>query len=503
MKNNSLIISFMLTLMLACGGGGNNTSNSIPQPPQPPQPQSVGIFRNLQPKANIEMTTTEVITISPRQYHRAILMLNGKVLIWGGDIDTNNPSIDIYDPDTETFTKSNAKPLFTRLNKTQNGEDVSYYNAFCMVNLPNGNVFIAGSRGNDIGSSYSASWEIYNPANDTIVVNECPQNFGAIDEGYYIGDNKIFLKWSIGMLTVLDLNTNIWTNLVVGQNTGSTLWASTAQDTDGNIWIIGGQLPNSGTSTPVSQKYIIKYNIKTNILEFKNELITARDNATIHMLPGGKIGIYGGENVVLVDPTNTSPNAPTITTRLSSVEIYNIADNTISTSVDLIGPRNRAESCFLQSGYTLIAGGFDSTGEIVKTELVHKYDIDFAGSTGEMVLGRFGHAITPLNNGLVLVTGGAGNDSDQTRSTAEIFDPLSALYIKYKTEQILLGDTLQLSTTYTNGVNWSILDDTSTYGSIDTNGLLTSIAPGTIIIKATAIDDNTKMAIVRIAVLPQ
>lgn len=266
--------------------------------------------------------------------------------------------------------------------------------------------------------------------------------------------------------------------------------------------MFGGSGPLPARNTPVSQAYVYKFNTTTLTWERKASLLTARTHATAVVLPGGKIGIYGGEKIDMVNPDDLSPNAPTTCQKLVSAEIYDIATNTMTASIDLVGNRNRAGGVMLQSGYALIAGGLDATGTIVDSELIHRADPAFSGSTGTMVHPRIGHVMTNLLNGRVLITGGHNNADPAIASSAEVFDPQAKLYVKYATEQIPLGATLQLSAFDDLGapvaVTWTTAN--ATYGSVDASGLLTSTAPGTVEVTATG---NGLTAIVRIKVLPK
>lgn len=489
----------ILAVSIACGGGKG--TDPVPIPTNPTD-KVYGTFRNLIPKSaapnaaegeKLLNNADGTITISGRIYHRSILMLNGKVLLWGGDSDKDNPSLDIYDPATETFTKSDAIPGFARYNRSGSGDS---YSAFGIVNLPNGNVMVLGGM---VGWGDTSYWEEYNPYDDTITRHDTELNWAAVEELLYVGNNKVLVfQTGHGGARWIDISTNKYDYIPYPEN--QTRNGSIIQDNTGCVWVIGGQwgvYPNWDIS--ISKPYIYKYDPLGNLWERKADLITARHETTAVLLPGNKIGIYGGKN------TKFNPSYPnTVTDNLKSVEIYDIATNTISQSVDMVGERQQAKSVYLQTGYTLIAGGADLENTVVNTELVHKDDTSFSGSTGTMIHPRFGHSVTNLPNGMVLITGGTGgNVSDGINKTAEIYDPQARLYVRYPTEQVVVGNTLRLYTTYEAGVNWSLVDGTSTYGSIDEYGLLTTNSVGAVEIKATAKDDPNLTAVIRISIIPQ
>jgi hypothetical protein len=488
----------ILTVMIACGGGKSNDSIPIPNNPTS---KSYGTFRNLAPKTtsaliaekgNNQLVNADgTVTITGRINHRAILMLNGKVLLWGGDSDPYNPSLDIYDPVTESFVKSNAIPAFARYNRKGSGES---YSAFGMCNLPNGNVIVIGGCRGWGDTSY---WEEYNPNNDSITKHNTTLNWGSVEELLYVGNNKVIVFQSgYGGSRWLNLVTNEYDSFLYPEDPITD--SSIVQDNAGDIWSIGGQwgvFPY--WDTLISKPYILKFNKVSQVWERKVDLLTARHDTTVVLLSDNKIGIYGGKRTVY------NPSYPnTITTNLKSVEIYDIVNNTISYSTDIVGERQQAKSVYLQSGYTLIAGGADLDNIVVNTELVHKHDIGFSGSTGAMIHPRYGHSVVNLPNGMVLITGGSGGmTNDGVDKTAEIYDPQAKLYIKYLTEQIVVGNTLQLSTEYTAGVNWSLSDNT--HADITVDGILTANSIGVVEVKATAKDDVNLTAVIRISIIPQ
>ena len=446
-------------------------------------------------------TATSNISITARANHRACQMLNGKVLLVGGDEDRYNPSMNIYDPATETFTRSLAYPSVVRYYQAGSG---STYSSFAIVNLSDGKVWIGGATA--LNDDPSGGYEIYDPVTDqiteyTIVNNpDDPYSFPRIqpvDEAYYIGNNQIMMFFSFGSQGILDLNTS-FIHIIANdklQGIGSMTGTSTIQDINGDIWQIGGQtqpggtLPNGG-----SWATIFKFTVATQTWSRMHDMNTLRDGAGLAILPGNKIGIYGGEQYGVTVP-------------LESVEIYDEATDTCTASVDLVGQRVMASTTFLQTGYVLIAGGVNSKGSPEDSELAHNSLLNpvFSGSTGTMTTTRYGHTATPLGNGLVLMAGGNGNSSDGTimaNTSAELFDPQAKLYINFTSEQIAVGGTMQFSALDATGATvtptWSV--DNQTLATIDSTGLLTTLVAGEINITATS---GTDSALVRIQILPQ
>jgi hypothetical protein len=296
----------------------------------------------------------------------------------------------------------------------------------------------------------------------------------------------------------LDLTTSLLTwvpnNLLADLGINSLVNSTTVQDLNGDIYQVGGTSrmhPTPTTSEVKSHAVIFKFDVAAQTWVRKANFNTARENASVVLLPGNKLGIYGGQKYELnvLNPT-----------QLVSVEIYDITSDVVTTSIGLVGERSKAASCYLQTGYTLIAGGFSNSG-VENSELVHRADLGFSGSTGTMIHARYGHTVTPLPNGLVLITGGQGDAESPV--TAEIFDPQAALYISYMSEQIVAGGTMQFTARTATGtatVIWTTSDPA--VGTIDADGMFTSVAEGTTEVTATLSTDATVKAVARIRVLP-
>lgn len=495
-------LALCLTLIPACGGGGK----SSPTPPVPPggggttpPPVTTGIkgtFRALKtPQASIKEGAASVAstTMTPRVHHRAIQMMNGKVLIVGGDKDFSVlPSMDIYDPVTETFTQSAAHlPVLLR----HAANTYSVWEDFALVNLPDGKVAIigcptGGQEGQWIACHY---FFIYDPVADTLdqrIVKDVNGETGvmihldSVSTAYYIGNGQVMIFNAFGLLQRLDLATGVLVSLTFNsdQFVPYLIDAPTIQDANGNIWQFGGK---ETALDRLTVAYAFMYNPATNTWARKKSMANPRSGAALALLDGNKIGIYGG---VLQNGTTTD-----------AVEIYDIAADTITPATAMIGGRFNTTGAFLQTGFTLIAGGESPTGT-VDSEIVHRYDasINFSGSTGSMQHPRSGHTVTPLNNGLVLVAG--GGDANACR-TAEVYDPLAKLLVQFVTETTVVGTTQTFSTTYAAGVNWS--SNKPSVATIDAVGTLTALTPGEVEITATAKDDATTTAKVRIRVIPQ
>lgn len=487
-----IFTSSVLLLAIGCNSPFENKT-----PITPPSKNTYGVFRTLTPKAlrlaknGLSTVNTATVNISSRVRHRSIQMLDGRILIVGGDQNTT-PSMDIYDPSTETFTKSQAVPYYSRYAKLGSFYDYSYTD-FCLINLPDGRVFLSGSpKRNGVGND---RFEIYDPIADTLTVNIYAEykTVGPISHGFYIGNNRLLLFEALeGRTVVLTLNSTGLSSIEYEEwanppSADGLVFTSTIQDSNGNIYVIGG------TSYGVISKSIWKYTLPNIDFPYglwakQVDMNIARYDTSLLLLPGNKIGIYGGK---------TDLNNSTISS--ASVEIFDIPTNKCSLSTNLVGDRSAATATYLQTGYVLVAGGVNSYMESQDTQLVHNNELLFSGSTGIMTTARKYHSSVGLSNGLVLITGGEGSTNSKT--SGELFDPQAALYISYKSEQMALGSQMQFnSRTATSSVIaiWSV--DNTEVALIDSNGLLTSLKEGLVTVKATF---GTDTAIARIKIIPE
>src|ERR1700690_746570 len=105
---------------------------------------------------NTKLTTPVKAMVSPRAYHTATLLQNGKVLVTGGIKENGVPltSIEIYDPIADTWTQSGA-----------NLPSATYHHQATL--LTNGNVLITGGSPQG-GVGANNVFCVYNPGSDTI-----------------------------------------------------------------------------------------------------------------------------------------------------------------------------------------------------------------------------------------------------------------------------------------------------------------------------------------------
>jgi hypothetical protein len=120
---------------------------------------------------------------------------------------------------------------------------------------------------------------------------------------------------------------------------------------------------------------------------------------------------------------------------LSSIEWYNPYENSFLSVSDKLGSAriDPAASFYGSDGWLLVSGGRSTSGEAIATALKMKVGdtgiLEAPSEVGELRTARFGHAMVPLWNDLVLVSGGSEEDGGSYSSTAasEFFCPATDL----------------------------------------------------------------------------
>jgi len=138
------------------------------------------------------------------------------------------------------------------------------------------------------------------------------------------------------------------------------------------------------------------------------QLNHSRRNHHATLLPTGQVLIAGGLDLRAVAPT----------------ELYTPGSG-VNDVGNLVTPRFYSTAVGLRTGQVLYLGGFDATETNVLKQ-VELYDPFWAG-VGPMSEGRQDHSATLLQDGRVLLAGG-GDGGSGARSTAELFDPLTATF---------------------------------------------------------------------------
>ena len=143
-------------------------------------------------------------------------------------------------------------------------------------------------------------------------------------------------------------------------------------------------------------------------------LIYKRAKHTATLLQNGKVLVAGGEY-----------NPFIANTMRASAEIYDPATATWAQTGSMNNKRSEQTATLLQDGRVLVAGGHNSPSALIynthATAEIYDPETGKWTKTGSLAYDRYGHTATLLQDGRVLVAGGA--DQISTGGTAEIYDP--------------------------------------------------------------------------------
>lgn len=177
----------------------------------------------------------------------------------------------------------------------------------------------------------------------------------------------------------------------------------------------------------------------------------ARGLHTATLLPNNKVLVAYGSN-------SSSYNEAAGYVGLTSVELYDPGTGTFTEIVgdDGLGIFGHTAT-LLQNGSVLLAGGFindiwDDYGGSTSNNGAGLYDSATGvwGGTGNMTASRGGHTATLLANGKVLIAGGADTDPNGTGlASAELYDPGTGTFTQ--TQNMSVGRYLHTATLLQNG----------------------------------------------------
>jgi hypothetical protein len=304
----------------------------------------------------------------PRENHTATLLTSGKVLIDGGNNQTNPPVADeLYDPTAGTFALTGV-PLEAR----------SWGSA---IRLNGGAVLTFGGFEPFNGPFEDA--ELYNP--------------------------------NTGTFTGLNPGTS---NLLPRVNGTATLLKN------GLVLIAGGT--DAFDCRGGSLNTAVAFNPKTKAFVNLPNMVADRDLTTATLLPNGKVLIAGGTSYQLI-----CNGKPTTFAYHGSAELFDPKMRTFTATGALAEARAAHTATLLSNGLVLFAGGYNTPATctvapcssnlnaVGYSELYNLVTGTFS-QTGSLNEGRSGPIAAPLANRQVLVAGGLGY-AGALLTSAELF----------------------------------------------------------------------------------
>lgn len=227
-----------------------------------------------------------------------------------------------------------------------------------------------------------------------------------------VGSNQQFIATG----TYTDGSTQDLTSSVTW--TSSTASVSTINTAGLATTVANGATTISASSTSLTGSAVLT--VQTGTLT----LNTSRYQHSATLLDNGTVLIAGGVSC----PSTSS------CTYLNSSELYNPSSGTTASTGAMAIARS-APAVLLGNGKVLVAGGYacDSSGNCGSLKSAEIYD-PVAGtfsSAGNMTTDRYGHTLTMLNSGQILIADGESCSSATSCSalnSAEIYDPVAGTF---------------------------------------------------------------------------
>jgi len=224
----------------------------------------------------------------------------------------------------------------------------------------------------------------------------------------------------LSSVEVYDPGTGTFTE-IVGDD-GAGIFGHTATRLPNGKVLLAGGFVNSvwdyGGSTSYNEANL--YDSATGEFSGTGNMTASRGDHTATLLASGKVLIAGGADQ---DPTGTG---------LASAELFDPASGAFSPTGNMTDARFMHAAALLNNGKVLIAGGaVSNTAAPLATAELYDPSTGAFTNTGPMTIGREQHTATLLADGRVLIAGGeiaASSGNLQATASAEIYDPTTGTF---------------------------------------------------------------------------
>jgi N-acetylneuraminic acid mutarotase len=224
--------------------------------------------------------------LEARSGHTATLLLDGTVLVAGGDVATNEhpfealATAELYDPRTGRWTPTGS------LLEVRNGHSATL--------LPNGTVLVAGCCNGRVGGPRRGSVEVYDPRTATWAATG-DLTIGAAGTLTLLGDGTVLMAGGegTGRAELYDPGTGTWT--VTGDMGGGRYSHTATLLADGTVLVAGGAY---GAGDSFYRDSVQRYDPTTGSWTAAAALLDPRKFHTAVLLHDGRVLVTGGSKDV-------------------------------------------------------------------------------------------------------------------------------------------------------------------------------------------------------------
>jgi hypothetical protein len=319
---------------------------------------------------------------SPRFFHTATLLNNGKVLLTGGAaVPGGAPvaSAELYDPATGTFTAT--------------GNMTAARSEHTATLLANGKVLVAG--GVAAGNVGLGSAELYDPATGAFTATGSMTSARWAHTSTLLNNGKVLVTGGIpggdtGLASaeLYDPSTGVFAD--TGNMTTPRYSHTATLLNNGQVLVAGGfgLVQVQGLTGPGVVRAADLYDPATGIFTATGSMNTPRYEHAAASLNNSQVLVTGGDN------GSTALDVPTV---VNSAELYNITTGTFTptASMSLVvndqlfnGARIFHTETLLNDGTLLVAGGYSDSGGSVALPSAELFETTFAiVSPGSLTFG--------------------------------------------------------------------------------------------------------------------
>ncbi len=349
---------------------------------------------------------------TPRYWHTATVLQDGKVLVVGGDRHEGGNyhfifSPEVYDPVLDAWTPGWSGTGYLPAPRFAHNASL----------LPNGKVLVTGGSA---GSNAFTSAELYDPATNIWSAAAPMSRARAAHAQVLLPDGRVLVAGGVDYATpiasaeIYDPLTNTWIPAASMAQARASVPLNATVLQNGKVLVMGGG--NADTQLASAELY----DPATDSWSSGGSMSEARTYFSATPLPDGRVLVAGGvRQEALGIPIHIS---------LASADLYDPTTNSWAPAAPMAQVRSSSPATLLPSGMVLVAGGYDFAGTYSSgfctagAELYNPLTNSWS-SAGTMAAARESHRAVLLQDGRVLeVGGGCGWD---ILASAELYAPFN------------------------------------------------------------------------------